>query len=364
MQVTSQTPFHASTSTLRTLLYTLTISALVLEACTGGKGVLRFDELSYPVSTSAFLFGKDYELLQKGRDLEVVGSFHYAARIRGFGWKPYGSSTVELGKAMNRSIEKDGGEGMVNLTVSTGPCGLGVMYGILLYIPSIIPFMPGCAVVTAEGQIVRQKEAASITTPVEAGAKIDPRSLPRYLPPVQEVTLALFKACTSLGTAGFQVGRPWKGYARRQALEMMIESPVVVTSESLPYIYDEQGKHSAFPYIDARAAAMGANAVQFFHFGSKEASSLDSTALIPENGPYEFWQFDTDTTGKQTQQATGPGSVAPSTASTDSIGEAQAEREVGVVFGRFWKCPLGSPLLKAPPPPPPPQEMPSGGSTW
>jgi hypothetical protein len=162
------------------VLGTLLAAILFLCSCSHGKGALRFDDLSYPVSTSAFLYGEDYALLQKGKDLEVVGLFHQTTRVWGIGWlglkdpvvlvgkmwepwdlSPGKAKRKELGGMLNEGIAKANGQGMINLTVSTSPCWLSITYDILQNIPTVLPFMPGCAVVTVTGEIVRQRPAIS-----------------------------------------------------------------------------------------------------------------------------------------------------------------------------------------------------------
>ncbi len=153
---------------------TLLTAILFLFSCSHGKGVLRFDDLSYPVSTSAFLYGEDYALLQKGRDLEVIGSFRHTTRLWGIGWEPWDLSPgkgkeKELGGLLNEGIAKANGQGMINMTVSTSPCWLSITYNVLFNMPDILPFMPGCAAVTVEGEIVRQRPAASPARKREVG---------------------------------------------------------------------------------------------------------------------------------------------------------------------------------------------------
>lgn len=134
-------------------LIALALAVLLTQSgCTGGRGTVRFDDLEYPASMSGYLYGPDQRSLSP-KKLEVVGEFSQDARFWGmlFSMVPLNGS-LDLSDEINREIAQADGDGVINLSVRSDGCGLN-------YIPalSLLPFWPGCADVTVEGQIVKRK---------------------------------------------------------------------------------------------------------------------------------------------------------------------------------------------------------------
>lgn len=125
---------------------------LVLAGCAGARGKVRFDTLEHPASMSGYLYGPDDRALSP-RSLQVVGQFERRERMWGlmYSWIPL-TGSVDLSQEINREVERAGGEGVINLSVTTDGCALN-------YIPavSLLPLWPGCADVTVAGEIVRRK---------------------------------------------------------------------------------------------------------------------------------------------------------------------------------------------------------------
>lgn len=122
-------------------------------ACAGGKATVKFDKLKYPVSMSAFAFDKDGKVLVKNKHLETLGTFELKQRS----WTTFYSlislsDLSEMPDGINTEIEKAKGQGAINLVVSSDNCG----WNYLPYL-SIIPFYPGCSLVTITGEVVRKK---------------------------------------------------------------------------------------------------------------------------------------------------------------------------------------------------------------
>ena len=138
--------------TLLTLVL-LALIALPLLGCAGGRGDVRFDSLEYPASMSGYLHDSRGRAVSP-KSLEVVGEFKEETRLWGmlFSWVPV-TKTVDLSDEMNRDIAAANGEGMINVKVHSEGC-------VFNYIPvmSLLPIWPGCADVTIEGQIVKQKK--------------------------------------------------------------------------------------------------------------------------------------------------------------------------------------------------------------
>jgi hypothetical protein len=136
-------------------LLTLSLLAVVgasIFGCAGSRGDVRFDSLEYPASMSGYLHGANGRSVSP-KSLQVVGEFKENARLYGvgFSWVPI-TKTVDVSTAMNREIAAAGGEGVINLKVSSDGCMMNYMP-----VLSLLPFWPGCADVTIEGQIVKQK---------------------------------------------------------------------------------------------------------------------------------------------------------------------------------------------------------------
>ena len=136
---------------IRTLSANLAIDLFTL-SCAGARGDLQLDALTHPVSMSGYLWD-DRGRAVSARDLEVVGEFTETRRRWGllYSFVPV-SSTPDLGSAVDQEIRSAGGEGVINLTVTSSGCGIN-------YIPvvSLLPVWPGCANVEVRGQIVRRR---------------------------------------------------------------------------------------------------------------------------------------------------------------------------------------------------------------
>ena len=128
--------------------------SLVAAGCAGARGNVRFDSLEYPASMSGYLYGPDDRTLSP-LSLQVVSEFEHGGRMWGvlYSWVPL-TRSLDVSDAINREIEQAGGEGVINLSVTTDGCAIN-------YIPalSLLPIWPGCADVTVAGEIVRRKSS-------------------------------------------------------------------------------------------------------------------------------------------------------------------------------------------------------------
>ena len=143
---------------MRPLLRLLMIIALALTlgACSGAKGMVRLDTLKYPASTTAHLYGPEYQVLSVDKDLEKVGKLNLTTRLWSTLWgflKLSGSK--EIGQKMNDKISKAGGQGVVNISFKASSCGMNNFYQYTWNLLNIIPIMPGCVKVRLKGDIVR-----------------------------------------------------------------------------------------------------------------------------------------------------------------------------------------------------------------
>ena len=117
----------------------------------GSEGHMRFDELKYPASMSAYLYGPNNELLAKDRELQVIGRFSYKMNFWGtfYSGVPL-TGTKDVSKEVNNKIEASGGDGIINVKVTSKPGSL------TLYHPlTALPFWPSYTEVLMEGEIVK-----------------------------------------------------------------------------------------------------------------------------------------------------------------------------------------------------------------
>jgi len=122
-------------------------------ACSGSRATIRFEDLKYPCSTSAFLYGPNHEVLVKGKDLTTVGMFEYEKTYWGILWSSvHLSNSKDVMNKMNQEIRSKNGEGIINLTV------IATTHDINSCIPlNVLPFWPGATKVKFFGEIVRRK---------------------------------------------------------------------------------------------------------------------------------------------------------------------------------------------------------------
>ena len=121
--------------------------------CAGARGSLAFDRLSYPVSSSSFLYGPDEQLVAAGQ-LTTLTSFTLEKRIWGILWSFVPLSGAEdVSDEINERIAEAGGEGVTNLSVQVENCGMN-------YVPIInwLPIYPGCTLVHVTGVVVKLAE--------------------------------------------------------------------------------------------------------------------------------------------------------------------------------------------------------------
>jgi hypothetical protein len=124
--------------------------------CAGSRGWIKFDELRYPASMSPYLYGPNNELLAKDRELRVIDSFsgehHYWGVV--YSLVPL-SGTKEIGEQINRAIERAGGDGIVNVKVTSASNFMSEAF-----ILNILPVWPSQTKVVVEGEIVKYEPGA------------------------------------------------------------------------------------------------------------------------------------------------------------------------------------------------------------
>jgi len=157
----------------QTFFYCITILlAFSMTGCfvAGSRGNVRFNELKYPASMSAYLYGPNNELLAKDRELQVVEQFSYKVNFWGTLYSLVSLTGVkDVSKEINNKIEYSGADGIINMKVISKP-------GILTHFHplTLIPFWPSYTEVLIEGEIVKYnptmiKNASFFATPAIPG---------------------------------------------------------------------------------------------------------------------------------------------------------------------------------------------------
>ncbi len=132
------------------------LSLFCLVACAGGRGAIGFDSLQYPASMSGYLYNSEGHALPP-ESFVIADHFSKQLKIWGlaYSWAPVtkGSDT-DVSGVLNAAIKKARGDGVIYLTVTSTRCWMNNVP-----IVTLLPFWPGCANVTVEGEIVRRKAA-------------------------------------------------------------------------------------------------------------------------------------------------------------------------------------------------------------
>jgi len=147
----------------KTLLNIIAIFMLILlSACSSTTGILKFSSLQYPASMSAFLYDKNDKIVMKGDNLETIEQF----TIKKTFWSlAYGliplSQEESISQKLNEKIKANGGDGVINLTVTIEHGVTNKIFSFLMYIPSYVPILPSTARVSISGEIVKLVQPAS-----------------------------------------------------------------------------------------------------------------------------------------------------------------------------------------------------------
>ncbi|HEY3359193.1 MAG TPA: hypothetical protein VGQ83_38445 [Polyangia bacterium] len=153
----------------KTIINILGVVALasVLGGCAGARGTLAFDQLKFPVSSSAFIYAPD-ERPVTVNELVRVGRVQWVERIWGIFWSWIPLSGVkDVSFPINAQIAAAGGEGVINLAIKAENCGMN-------YVPFInwLPIYPGCTYVTITGDVVKLAAAAPVPPPPGAAPPV------------------------------------------------------------------------------------------------------------------------------------------------------------------------------------------------
>ncbi len=129
----------------------IVFSFTMISCATSSRGQIGFDDLKYPASLSACLYGPNNEILTKDKDLQVIKKYYF----KKISWNLfYGlvslSDNSDVVKDINREIAETGGDGMVSIEVSSQE---GIVND--FYFFNLLPFWPTYSKITIEADIVK-----------------------------------------------------------------------------------------------------------------------------------------------------------------------------------------------------------------
>jgi hypothetical protein len=166
---------------------------------------MRFDELKYPASMSAYLYGPNNELLAKDSELQEISHFSYKMRFWGtfYSLVPL-TGAKDVGQEVNNKIEASGGDGIINVKVSVKPGFLTDVHPLTL-----LPFWPSFTEVLMEGEIVKYDRTIIRNAP-HVAVSVIPGDVHILEASDQAVTIRLSEQCRPIGkveTVTFRTGR-------------------------------------------------------------------------------------------------------------------------------------------------------------
>jgi hypothetical protein len=128
------------------------VLVLMLTGCFGGsRGLVRFNELNYPASMSSYLYGPNDDILAVDRDLIVIKRLRVEVNYPAIFYSLAPPMHArDVGKQINSEVGNCGGEGIVNVKISshTG-------YTTHMHPLTLLPFWPSFTKVVVEGDIVK-----------------------------------------------------------------------------------------------------------------------------------------------------------------------------------------------------------------
>jgi len=140
------------------------VSSTALTGCAGARYEVAADHARYPLSFSPSLPDEKGKVVYLGHELESKGSFEFSTTQLGFLYGLTSAGTVDVSEKINEEVAKKGGEGVVALVVKNQNCFTNYLFPL-----PILPFYPGCQVVTVTGTVVSLKGSQTAETAPSAG---------------------------------------------------------------------------------------------------------------------------------------------------------------------------------------------------
>jgi hypothetical protein len=131
----------------------ITASAAFIAGCAGARYDFGAEHARYPISFSPALPDDKGTILYLGHELESKGSFEFSTYKLGFLYSAT-SGTIDVSDQINAEVAKRGGEGVVALALRNTNCFTNYLFPLPL-----LPFYPGCQVVTVTGTVVSAKQS-------------------------------------------------------------------------------------------------------------------------------------------------------------------------------------------------------------
>lgn len=134
----------------------LVLIVTLAAGCSRTKGIVQFQNLKYPVSTSPFLLDQNYDIVMKGRELEVIHTFEFKKTF----WSVfYGRISLtgeeKISLTINEIVDQCNGDGVINLKLTLQEGLVNKFYSFMLYIPGLIPVLPSTADIWVSGEVVK-----------------------------------------------------------------------------------------------------------------------------------------------------------------------------------------------------------------
>lgn len=138
------------------LMFIVFCSFSIFQGCGYIKGTIKFDSLRYPVSLSPYIYDSNDNIIEVGKDLKRVNSFSFdkTSWTIFYGLIPLSNDRV-ISEKINSIVEKNQGDGIVNLSIDIEHGTLAKFYAFLYYIPCYIPLVPYNAKITINGDVVK-----------------------------------------------------------------------------------------------------------------------------------------------------------------------------------------------------------------
>ncbi len=139
---------------ISTKLSLLLCCTLLVSSCAGYRGQIKLNKLNYPVSMSAFIYGKKGDILLKGDErLKKISNFSFSKLMWSIFYTGISLSDDQIFvNELNRSIENEKGDGMINFKLKNSACFLNY-----IFLFNLLPFWPGCAHITISGEIIKER---------------------------------------------------------------------------------------------------------------------------------------------------------------------------------------------------------------
>jgi hypothetical protein len=123
--------------------------------CAGARYDFAADHARYPISFSPALPDEKGTILYLGHELESKGTFEFQMVQFGFIYGLTGG-TLDVSDRVNAEVAARHGQGVVALSVRNDNCFTNYLFPL-----QILPFYPGCEIVTVDGTVVSDKRQSA-----------------------------------------------------------------------------------------------------------------------------------------------------------------------------------------------------------